>query len=79
MTEENSEHLTKFIESTEEEKRKNRILLGIFVAGIIGFVILLCFRPPMKNAHVFNEASFPPSAKDLYKISQVDADLDRYW
>ena len=38
------------LDHIDDEKKKNRILLMIFVAGVIGFVILVVNRPAMKHA-----------------------------
>jgi uncharacterized membrane protein YdjX (TVP38/TMEM64 family) len=38
---------------------------------VAGFIILLYNRPPFDHPEVFSQISFPPSAKDLYKLSQV--------
>ena len=66
------------IEGSEQEKQKNRILLSIFVVAIIGFIVLIFNRPPMKHSEVLKGISFPPSAKDLYKLSQVKLTLLRF-
>jgi hypothetical protein len=54
-----------------EEKRKNRILLSIFLLAVVGFAVLIYFSPPFADPTIFYQASFPPSAHDLYRISQV--------
>lgn len=51
--------------------KKNKILLGIFVTGVIGFLILLYNRPPLTDEHAFDNISFPPTPQDLYYLSQV--------
>ena len=38
------------LDHIDDEKKKNRILLSIFVIGVIGFVILVMNRPAMKHA-----------------------------
>jgi hypothetical protein len=80
MAEGDAEYINKLVGASEQEKRKNRILLSIFVAGIIGFVVLVYNRPAMNHAEVLEEISFPPTAQQLYKLSRVRLSLDRsYW
>lgn len=71
MSTSSEKHVASLIEDNASESRKNRILLTIFVVGVIGFVVLLYFRPPFTNADVFEQVTFPPTAHDLYRVSQV--------
>lgn len=63
MAEEKPHELHQFIEPSHEETKKNRILLGIFVLGVIGFVILFIYGPNFKNPEIFKEIGFPPTAQ----------------
>jgi hypothetical protein len=57
-------------DSRSEYSRKNRILLMIFAAGVVGFLVLIYNRPSSEE-HVFDGVSFPPTAQQLYKLSKV--------
>ena len=62
--------INQFIGNEEEYRKKNRILLVIFVVAVIGFLVLLYNRPTLADPHMFDDVSFPPTPKDLYNISQ---------
>ncbi len=60
-----------YTKSTNDEGKKNKILLTIFLIGVAGFIILIFNRPHLTNPEVFDNISFPPTPHDLYNVSKV--------
>ena len=71
MSEREIENIKKLVENIEHEKKKNRILLSIFVVAVIGFFILLYNHPHMDHQDVLESVSFPPTPKDLQRLATV--------
>lgn len=57
--------------SEADYRRKNKLLLAIFIVAVLGFILLMYNRPTLTDPHIFDEMSFPPSPQNLYDLSQV--------